>query len=65
MSFILSLLASLGSFFSWLSGRTQRQIGREQQQNDDAQATIKTLEAEKDAAAQRSDILDKLRQHDL
>jgi len=63
MSFLFDLMDGIISGIQGLIGFGQRQIGREQQQNDDAEKTISQLEAEKDAGAARPDVPDELREH--
>lgn len=59
----LKLLGVLGDVIQWIIGFGQRQIGREQQQNDDKTKTIKQLEAELNAASQRPDVDKRLSDH--
>ena len=51
LSAIGSAFSAVAGFLSWLTGWEQRKAGRQQQQLADAQASNKTLAAERDAAA--------------
>lgn len=61
MKLILGIISGVSSFFNWLNNKSEKDAGKAEQLAADQQAVIKTLEAEKDAAAQHVDADERLR----
>jgi len=53
MSLLLTVLSGLYALWGWFRGNKDREIGRDEQLNADAEETIRTQKAELDAAVDR------------
>lgn len=53
MGIILNILGGLVDLFQWFSGYNQRQLGKQQQQNEDEKIVVRENKAELQAAVNR------------
>ena len=65
LSFFATAFGFVWDIVQYFIGRSQRQIGKEQQQNADAHELNKALEAELDAANNHTDALERLHRGDF